>query len=127
MNGRERTLAVLAHERPDRLPREVKLTPPLMEAFQQRTGSSDPAEYFQLDVRDVYFAPPTKMADFSSYYPDRMPQLLNPAGWEVGEWGVGVTPGSMWHFFHIEHPMRRLTKLAELESYPFPDLTPPRA
>ena len=52
-----------------------------------------------------------------------MPQLLNPAGWEVGEWGVGVTPGPLWHFFHIEHPMRRFTKLAEFESYPFPDLT----
>jgi uroporphyrinogen decarboxylase len=125
MTPRERTLAVLAKQRPDRLPRELKLTPPLFEAFQQRTGSSDPAEYFDLEVRDVFFAPPAKMADFSPYYPDGMPQLLNPAGWEVGEWGVGIRPGSMWHFFQMVHPMRRLTKLAEFESYPFPDLTPP--
>jgi len=123
MTPRERTLAVLAKQRPDRLPRELKLTPPLLEAFQPRMGEKDPADYFDLDVRDLFFAPPAQMADFSPYYPDRMPQLLNPAGWEVGEWGVGVTPGPLWHFFHIEHPMRRFTKLAEFESYPFPDLT----
>ena len=125
MTPRERTLAVLAKERPDRLPREVKLTPPLLEAFTRRTGSSDPTEYFALDVRDVYFSTPTEVADFSAYYPDGVPKLWNPAGWEVGEWGVGVKPGSLWHFVHIEHPMRYLTKLSELESYPFPDLTRP--
>ncbi|MGO9113837.1 MAG: uroporphyrinogen decarboxylase family protein [Thermoguttaceae bacterium] len=126
MTPRERTLTVLAKQRPDRLPRELKLTPPLLEAFQQRLGAEDPAEYFDLEVRDVFFAPPAQMADFSPYYPDCMPQLSNPAGWEVGEWGVGVTPGPLWHFFHIEHPMRRLTKLAEFESYPYPDLTGPQ-
>lgn len=125
MTPRERTLAVLAHERPDRLPREVKLTPPLLEAFERRTGSNDPAEYFDLEVRDVYFTPPAKMADFSAYYPDGVPELWNPPGWEVGEWGVGVKHGSLWHFIHIEHPMRGLTKLAEFQSYPFPDLTRP--
>ena len=125
MTPRERTLAVLARERPDRLPRELKLTPPLLEAFRERTGASDPAEHFGLDVRDVFFATPTELPDFSPYYPDGMPRLWNPAGWEVGQWGVGVTDGSMYHFIHIEHPMRRLAKLEELERYPFPDPTPP--
>ena len=126
MTPRERTLAVLARQRPDRLPRELKLTPPLAEVFQARTGASDPAEYFQLEVRDVFFAPPTEFADFSPYYPDGMPRLWNPPGWEVGEWGVGVTSGSMHHFIHIEHPLKRLAKLEDLERYPFPDLYAPR-
>jgi uroporphyrinogen decarboxylase len=124
MTPRERTLAVLAREKPDRLPRELKLTPPLLEEFKTRTGADDPSEYFGLDVRDVFFAPPAAPADFSAYYPEGLPRFWNPAGWEVGEWGVGVTDGSMYHFVHIEHPMKRFTKLAELESYPFPDLTP---
>ena len=126
MTPRERTLAVLARERPDRLPRELKLTPPLLEAFHQRTGSNDPAEYFALDVRDVFFAPPGPLPDFSPYYPEGVPTLWNPPGWEVGEWGVGVTGCSTFHFVHIEHPMRRLTTIEELERYPFPDLTSPQ-
>jgi uroporphyrinogen decarboxylase len=125
MNHRERTLAVLARERPDRLPRELKLTPPLQEEFERRTAATDPADYFDLDVRDVYFAPPTDHADFSAYYPEGLPRFWNPAGWEVGEWGVGVTDGSLHHFIHIENPMKRLTKIEELEIYPFPDLTRP--
>jgi uroporphyrinogen decarboxylase len=124
MTSRERTLAVLAKELPDFLPRELKLTPALLEVLQTRTGANDPAEYFRLDVRDVYFAPPTSFADFSAYYPDGLPRFWNPAGWEVGEWGVGVTDGSMYHFIHLEHPMKRLTTIEELEHYPFPDLTP---
>jgi uroporphyrinogen decarboxylase len=121
---RERTLAVIARERPDRLPREVKFTPSLLETLRQRTGADDPAEYFDLEVRDVFFAPAAEQADFSPYYPEGVPRLWSPAGWEVGEWGVGVKEGSMHHFVHIEHPMRRLTRLDELERYPFPDYAP---
>jgi len=96
-----------------------------MDEFQKRTGADDPAEHYHLDVRDVYFAPPTEVADFSPYYPDGVPKLWNPAGWEVGEWGVGVKPGSLLHFIHIEHPMLNLSAVSDLERYPFPDLTRP--
>ncbi len=125
MTPRERVLAVLNRQIPDRLPMEIKLTPPLMEQFKARTGGDDPAEYFNLDVRDVVFSTPDVMPDFSQYYPDGVPPLLNPAGWEVGEWGVGQMPGSQLHFIHIEHPMRNLTSIADLKEYPFPDLTRP--
>lgn len=110
---------------PDQLPVEIKLTPPLLEEFRSATGSGDPSEYYDLDVRDVYFSEPDDMADFSGYYPGGVPRLWNPAGWEVGEWGVGVTPGSLLHFIHIEHPMLGLTDVSELKTYPFPDLTRP--
>jgi uroporphyrinogen decarboxylase len=122
---RERVQAVLAHQRPDRLPRELKLTPALLDELRRRTGAEDPAEYFGLEVRDVFFAPPRTLPDFSAYYPDGVPRLWNPEGWEVGEWGVGVTGGSMHHFIHLEHPMKRLSTVADLDRYPFPDFTPP--
>lgn len=117
---------MLARQPPDRLPRELKLTPPLLEAFQQRTGAADPAEYFALDARDVFLAPPAQLPDFSPYYPEGLPKLWNPPGWEVGEWGVGVKGCSTYHFIQIQHPMRRLASLEELERYPFPDPTPPQ-
>lgn len=124
MTPRERVLAVVNRQRPDRLPREVKLTPDLMDSFRQQHGGVEPADFFSLEVRDVYFSEPTALGDFSPYYPEGMPRLWNPPGWEIGEWGVGVKSGSMHHFVHIEHPMKRLSKLEELERYPFPDLTP---
>jgi len=126
MTPRERVLAVLNRQIPDRLPREFKPTSPLMEVFKEKTGSDDPAEYFDLEVRDVVFSTPDDMADFSRYYPEGVPLLLNPAGWEVGEWGVGQVPGSLLHFIHIEHPMKDLTSVSDLKEYPFPDLTRPQ-
>jgi uroporphyrinogen decarboxylase len=125
MTPRERVHAVLNRQTPDRLPREFKLTPPLLDAFRHMTGSGDPADYYDLEVRDVFLRPPAGMPDFRRYYPDGVPPLPNPAGWEVGEWGVGQVPGSQWHFIHIEHPMRNLTTLDDLRTYPFPDYTRP--
>lgn len=125
MTPRERVQAVLDRRVPDRLPRELRLTPPLQEAFESRTGSTDPEEYYNLDVRYVHPSSPTETTDFSSYYPEGVPRLWNPPGWEVGEWGVGVRPGSLLHFVHIEHPMRNLSDVSDLKKYPFPDLTNP--
>lgn len=125
MTPRERTLAVLNRRVPDRLPREIKMVEPLLEAFKKRTGAQDPADYYKMEVRDVYFSQPTEVADFSNYYPGGVPRLWNPPGWEVGEWGVGSTPGSLLHFIHIEHPMLNIDDTADLKKYPFPDLTAP--
>ena len=125
MTSRERTIAVLERRVPDRLPAQFRLSPPLMDAFTQRTGSDDPDEHYGLDVRRVYFSEPTEMADFSEYYPNGVPRLWNPPGWGVGEWGVGVTPGSQHHFVHIEHPMQGISDISELEQFPFPDLAKP--
>ncbi|MDR3688953.1 MAG: uroporphyrinogen decarboxylase family protein [Fimbriimonas sp.] len=125
MTPRERTQAVFQRRMPDRLPKEVKLTPPLLEELKRRTGSEDPYEYFGLDVREVYIAQPSSIPDFSVFYPDGVPPLWNPAGWEVGEWGVGSTPGNAFHFIHIEHPMLGLESVDDLKRYPFPDYSPP--
>ena len=130
MTPRQRVQAVLDRRVPDQLPREIKLTPPLLASFREMTGEDDPAEHFGLEVRDVYLRPSTtdsRLSTFDSpfapYYPDGVPPLLNPAGWEVGEWGVGQEPGSEHHFIRICHPMRNLMTLDELHRYPFPDYT----
>lgn len=125
MTPRERVQTVLRREMPDRLPREIKLTPPLMDTFRAETGADDPAEHFGLEVRDVFLRPPAANPDFGAYYPEGVPPLPNPAGWEVGEWGVGQEPGSLLHFIRIRHPMRDLATLDDLRAYPFPDYTRP--
>ncbi len=123
MTPRERTRTVLKKNVPDRLPREIKLTPPLQETFEKQTGAKDVALFYDLEVREVYFRLPKVIPDFSRYYGDNVPPMPNPRGWEVGEWGVGQRPGSMLHFIHIENPMKNITSLSELKKYPFPDMT----
>lgn len=125
MTPRERVQAILARSVPDKLPREFKLTPPLQEEFEKRTGCTDVSEFYSMDVREVYFKAPDEHADFSEYYPEGVPKLWNPTGWEVGEWGVGVKPGSLLHFIHIQYPMLNITDISELRDYPFPDFTLP--
>jgi uroporphyrinogen decarboxylase len=125
MMHRERIFAVLNRKVPDRLPREIKLTDPLWETFHRVTGAEDVAEHFDLEVREVFFRPPQEMGDFHPYYPHGLPLLINQPGWEIGEWGVGQTPGSLLHFTHIESPMVNLTDVDELKCYPFPDLAKP--
>jgi uroporphyrinogen decarboxylase len=125
MTPRERTQAVFARRTPDRLPKEIKLTPPLLEEFKLRTGTEDVAGHYGLDVREVYLSPPTETPDFSAYYPDGVPPLWSPPGWEVGEWGVGSKPGNVLHFIHIEHPMLHIDSVEDLKRYPFPDYSKP--
>lgn len=125
MTSRERVIAVLSREMPDRLPREFKLTPPLHESFVRETGTEDFTEYFVLDTREVMFKPLGETADFSRYYPEGVPPLVSDPGWEVGEWGVGQIPGSQLHFIEIQHPMKNLSTVKDLEEYPFPDYTRP--
>ncbi|NPV53938.1 MAG: hypothetical protein HPY71_10495 [Firmicutes bacterium] len=103
------------------MPKEAKFTPPLLDIFKAKTGSDDPATYFNMEMREVYFKPPRETADFSKYY-DEVPPMPNNPGWEIGEWGVGQIPGSEYHFIHIVHPMTKLRSVKELEEYPFPDI-----
>lgn len=125
MTPRERVQAVFERKAPDRLPKEIKLTPPLLDEFKRRTGVDDPYEFYRLDVREVTISQPTQMPDFSDYYPEGVPHLWNPAGWEVGEWGVGSTSGNAFHFIYIEHPMLKLESVEDLKRYPFPDYSRP--
>jgi uroporphyrinogen decarboxylase len=125
MTPRERTQAVFARQTPDRIPKEIKLTPALLETFKQRYGHQDVERQCGVDVREVYLAPPAETPDFSSYYPDGVPPLWSPPGWEVGEWGVGSRPGNVHHFIHLEHPMLHIDSVDDLKRYPFPDYSKP--
>jgi uroporphyrinogen decarboxylase len=64
MNARERTLAALAHEQPDRVPLDFSATPEVWEALQAHFGTSDRSAVLgalHVDVRGVggrYVGPP---------------------------------------------------------------------
>ncbi|MGI6539177.1 MAG: uroporphyrinogen decarboxylase family protein [Bacillota bacterium] len=118
MVPRERVLAALRRQVPDRVPMYMEFTPPVVDKFHSITGSSDPADYFDLDIREVSFEPCKKVADFSMYLGEL------PPGSNVNEWGVGEVKGSGWsHFVDFVHPLQKAATAKEIEDYPFPDMT----
>lgn len=117
MKPRDRVLTAMRRRVPDKVPREVVFTPPMMEEFRRQTGASDPADYFDLEVRSVSLAPSRKQVDFSSYLGP-----LPPGAW-VNEWGIGHVHGSMYHFHDYVHPLEKISSVEEVRAYPFPDVT----
>lgn len=94
----------------------MSFTPPVQEEFRRRSGATDPAEYFDFEIRHVGIGPTEKRVDFSPYLGP-----LPPDGW-VNEWGIGHVPGSLYHFEDYIHPLQSISSPDDLEDYPFPDV-----
>jgi uroporphyrinogen decarboxylase len=117
LKPRDRALTALRRQVPDRVPREMGFTPPMLEEFRRRTGAVDPADHFDFEVRTVGLAPTCQQVDFSPYVGP-----LPPGSW-VNEWGIGHVPGSVYHFHDYVHPLHNVSTVEELRAYPFPNVT----
>jgi len=115
MQPRERVLAALRRQEPDRVPKDMVFSPAILKLFQEKTGAQDPSEYFHLEVRRVE-PRPAPQGDFSRYIPTL------PPGGRLDEWGVGWVPGSLFHFEGMIHPLANFSSIADVETYPFPNL-----
>jgi uroporphyrinogen decarboxylase len=112
-------LGTFTHEEPERVPRAATLAPALLDIFRQKTGTDRPEDYWDFEVRDVWFAASTRKTDFSGYFPEALSHRIT----HVDEWGIGFIPGSTHHFEDYVHPMADLGTLEDLENYPWPDVT----
>jgi uroporphyrinogen decarboxylase len=123
MTPKERVIRALKRQGPDKVPRELSFgafTPQLMEVFKEKTGSDDPAEYFNFEVRSVGFKIPQEREQYIEYHPEL------PEGGRIDEWGTGKVKGSMYHYEHFLFPMDKFESPAEVEKYPFPDFMNPK-
>jgi uroporphyrinogen decarboxylase len=123
MNPRQRVLAAMRREVPDRVPYGLSFTPPMMQVFWEKTGADNPAEYWHFDARSVGFYGPQAgagyAADFTQrYYPEGLPPWTT-----LDEWGVAQVPGSLYHFTKMVHPLRQASTVEEIVDYPLPDYT----
>lgn len=125
MNARERVLAVVNRQIPDRIPKDLSwgLCPFLEEEFKRRTGCTDYWEYFDLDVRLLDFAPGRTRRDYSSYFRGRDKE----PGFSVNEWGVGIgrSKQSGLHFEHLISPLKMGMTEKEALEFPLPDFLEP--
>jgi uroporphyrinogen decarboxylase len=122
MTPRQRVLAALRRQEPDRTPRELSwgsFTPALMQIFRARTCAEDPAEYWNYEVRSVeYHNPPPDEAQ-------RQRTLAQDRQAQVDSFGVGHLSGAYLHFEDFVHPLAGAQTLNEILDYPLPDLTAP--
>jgi len=119
MTPRERLLTALRRERPDRIPKHLKLSPGLYEEFRRQTEAEDVAEYFGLEPRFVSISGTVQPRDFSAY-------LVDVEGIESNdEWGVGSIPSGLHHLARMVHPLRNAKSPRDIASYPWPDVLAP--
>lgn len=122
MTPRDRILTALSRKEPDRVPKEIKFTPPMLKVFKEKTGSTDVEEYFAMEMREVkidYLWEDMESVEKKETFMKYLPDL--PAKATVDDWGIGYVPGSTYHFVKLIHPMKDFTQIKELEQYPFPD------
>lgn len=119
MTSRERVLAALRRQEPDRVPavlygEMVGYVPAVVEMLDQNCGGRSPRDYFDFDITSFSLAPSRQQTDFSRYVEADEQTTLD-------EWGVGWKQGSVLHYAEILHPLQNCGR-QELHDYPFPDL-----
>lgn len=141
MNSRQRVLTAMQRQKPDRVPVDLSwgLTPALLRQFKDFTGSDNPDDYFDLDVRFVsaelskgWGSIPGKddERDIDPNWKEKETALRfwlkddDPAI-SVTEWGVGHRRGSELHFIRFVHPLKDINTPQSIENYPFPAFDEP--
>lgn len=119
LTPRERVITAMSRRVPDRVPKTAAFTPAVQRRFEEATGAADPAVYFGFEVRSVAFQEPREALDFSAYYPGGL-----PPGTTLSEYGTAHIPGSFYHFWRLDFPLKNANTLDELRSFPWPDFTP---
>lgn len=119
MTKQERVRTAMSRRTPDRVPKSAGFTPAVQKVFEDKTGATDPAAYFDYDSTGVGFKGPAEAPDWSRWYPDGVPE-----GTSISEYGTAHVPGSFHHFWRLDFPMKRVTSIKEMEEFPWPDFTP---
>ena len=121
MNSRERVLAVVNRQKPDRIPKDLSygLCPAKEAELKERTGSDNYWDYFDLDIRFLNFAPTKRVWDPSVYFADKD----SSSGFSIDEWGVGIEKSinNDLHFERLISPLKGDMDEKTAEEYPLPD------
>ena len=118
MTPRERVLAAINRQPPDKTPKQASFTEAIMERFRKETGSRNPTEYFKMEPRGVGFKTPAPLPDLSRFYSKPLP----PNAYLMDDYGRVRVPGDFYHFTKPEYPMADFPSLAQVEAYPWPNI-----
>ena len=122
MTSRERVLAAVSRNIPDRVPFDLSwgFAPLFYEKFKEKTNRTDPLDYFGADTRLLSIGETQKQADYSKYFQGH----ADEAKITYGEWGIGNVglENSDLHFQHIISPLQHAQSVNDIVDYPLPDL-----
>ncbi|MBI4585132.1 MAG: hypothetical protein HY717_14060 [Planctomycetes bacterium] len=133
MNHRERVLAALSHEEPDRVPVDLggslatSINIGAYEKLKRHLGLTTPNEVFSL--RSMIARVEDELLERFDIDTRSLPMLGNsrpterlPDGGYRDEWGVvRARPDAEGHFMDVANPLDRELGPADLEAYPWPD------
>ena len=119
MTSRERVLAALRRQKPDRVPATlyeevIGYVPGIARMLDERCAGRPPGEFFGCDVASVSIGP-TRVRNPAA------PAWPSDPGVRVDEWGVGWRSGGYLHYEEVLHPLQSLTA-SEIRDHPWPDL-----
>lgn len=121
MTPRQRVLMALRRQVPDRVPKWIdyeSFAPKLMEVFRQKTGASDPAEYFNYEMRSVGFKATNRRGGLEKYIPAILPENAE-IDWD---WGNVFERGENKNVTRTLHyALEEAETLEDIEEYPMPD------
>jgi uroporphyrinogen decarboxylase len=116
LTPRERVRQAIKRAKPDRVPKDIGLTPAVIETMKCKTGIETPEEFFNTESRNLHIAPMKELPDFSEYL-KKMP----PGTKIVSDYGIAHLPGEFYHFARSIFPMADFTDVQQVKEYPWPD------
>ena len=130
MNARENFHAMMDGGRPEWLPLNVPVTPPVADLIEEQTGVRSPELAFETDFGFEWVGYNEDPERWRSALADLGCEL--PANVELGPFCVAhVAPpaelmGKAYHFRTMLHPLESITSVAQLEQLPWPDTADPK-
>ncbi len=124
MSPRERVFCTFRHQLPDRMPFTLDVGASdgiditYLEIFRKQTGATDPAEFFDYDIRHITTPLMPGTNDFSRYYADL------PSGTTFDELGVAHAPADLFPLGNYMHPWQHFTSAKQIFDYPLPAFKP---
>ena len=121
MTSRERVLAALNHQKPDRTPailygELIGYVPAIEKLLQEKCGGKSGRDFFGMDMTSI-------MPELTRLSKERFCDWQPEEAFEnIDEWGVWWRAGSFQHFSHIESPLKGMTDFGRIKEYPWPDL-----
>ncbi|MCP4401179.1 MAG: hypothetical protein GY801_28265, partial [bacterium] len=115
MTPRERVIAALKRESPDKTPKYADFTPFVEKMLHEKTGAEDLYAHFEIESRSVsypYEKSPAKEELMTFYSTEQLDTLEHGAYFD--EWGVLHVPGSQYHFTKMQAPLAGMSSLQEL-------------
>lgn len=125
MTGKDRVLATINREPVDRVPIDLFLTPALQRKIIRDLNLSDSEELNRYLGKDIqYVGPQVSARAMGEYYGHLFIKQIDEHRY-IDNWGItwqrAMMPSGDVFYDVVDHPLKQVTRIGELEKYSWPD------